>query len=409
MIRRGYVMVMSAILLAAAPSLDMHAASRDSRLKDYLNELPAGPGISIGPAEAMSIAALPLSCIDHPQAAPKHEEEYLWTYGAKPDIPDGYDKNRAFYSCYDWHSSVNSLWTMIVLSESFPKLPLVPLMHEKLKGHLGKSNLDGELAFFKDAKDFEKPYGYAWLLKLHAEVSRFNHPDVKEMAANLLPLTEFFSTKLISYFNDLPYATRSGIHQNTAFSMNLILDATAIAPNQALKDAVLHAANRMFLEDRHCPTAYEPGGAEFLSPCLTEAKLMSRVLSQPAFVQWLDEFLPPLYSDEFKPLTTAVDVKGITSEDLLAGKSHLIGLAWQRAEAMLAISAALPATDPRVPVLRRLAAMNAAHGLQSLSQAGYLGSHWLGTFVAMYMQTAQATGVIETESKANPIHSGSSR
>ncbi|WP_131998390.1 DUF2891 family protein [Acidipila rosea] len=367
-----------------------------------MKPLPAKSAVVIGSAEATSIAAFPLSCIDHPQAAPEHAGAYLWAFGSKPFIPEGYDKSRAFYGCYDWHSAVNSLWTMAVLTQAYPDLPLAPLMREKLKKHLGKSNLAGELSFFKQAKDFEKPYGYAWLIKLHAEMARWDNADAKVMTADLSPLRDFFSGRLVDYFNELPYATRSGIHQNTAFSMNLVLDATELVPDPPLHDAVVRAAKRMFQNDRHCPTAYEPGGADFLSPCLTEAKLMGRVLGQKAFLPWLDQFLPPTGSEEFKPLTTAVDVKGITSEDLLAGKSHLIGLAWQRAEAMLAIAALLPPTDPRVPIFHRLATINAEQGLASLTQAGYLGSHWLGTFVAMYMKTAAPTDAIPSARSSVP-------
>jgi len=97
-----------------------------------------------------------------------------------------------------------------------------------------------------------------------------------------------------------------------------------------LRDAAVKTANRFFQNDRGCPTAYEPGGSEFLSPCLAEAGLMSKVLDREHFVPWLNDFLPPIYSDAFKPLTAPVDVSNIKKEDLQAGKSHLIGLAFQR-------------------------------------------------------------------------------
>lgn len=83
-----------------------------------------------------------------------------------------------------------------------------------------------------------------------------------------------------------------------------------------------------------------------------------------------------------------VDVTGITKEDQLAGKSHLIGLAFQRAEAMTGIANALPANDPRVPVLTRLAAINANSGFKALADAGYFGSHWLGTYAVMCSRAA---------------------
>ena len=368
------------------------SASGENRvtLGTFLRKLPPAETVRIDPQQALLLSAYPLSCIDHPQDAPQHSGEYLWQFNTKPHIPDGYAKTRAFYGCYDWHSSVNSLWTMLVLAKHFPASPVNQLFHEKLKDHLGPTNLAGELEFFKQAKDFEKPYGYSWLLKLRAELTRARDPEVRTLAPHLAPLAGYFSQKLVAYFNELPYATRVGVHPNTAFSMNLVLDATAIVPDAPLRASVLKAANRFFLHDTGCPTAYEPGGSDFLSPCLTEAKLMSRVLPRQQFGAWLNRFLPPLDSPQFHPLTTVVDVSGIHNPDLLAGKSHLIGLAWQRAEAMLAIANALPPGDARVPVLHRLAALQAEHGMQALSEAGYLGSHWLGTFVAMYMETVEA-------------------
>jgi hypothetical protein len=367
-------------------SSEREAATDEKRITAFLNRLPQASPLVISSEQAAALAALPVSCLDRPQAAPNNNNEYLWQHEDKYRIPEDYDKDRAFYGCYDWHSSVNSLWTLLVLMQRFPQLTINPMIREELKDHLGQSNLAGELKFFQNAKDFEKPYGYSWLLKLQAELSRWDNSESKTLVANLDPLAKFFSGKLIVYFNELPYAMRTGVHQNTAFSMNLVLDATDVLPDAPLRASVTNAARRLFLRDTHCPTAYEPGGTEFLSPCLTEAKLMGRILGQQEFVAWLNAFLPPVDSDAFSPELKAVDVSGITSEDLQPGKSHLIGLAWQRAEAMLAIAAKLPADDPRAPALRRIAALNAQNGMDGLLGAGYLGSHWLATFVAMYME-----------------------
>lgn len=391
-------------LLASYPGMaqPIRISEVDTRkLATFLDHLPQTPPTAISTEQAASLAALPVSCLDRPQAAPNNNNEYLWQHEDKYHIPEDYDKNRAFYGCYDWHSSVNSLWTLLVLMQRFPKLTINPMIHQELKEHLGASNLAGELKFFQNAKDFEKPYGYSWLLKLQAELSRWNDPEAKALVENLNPLAQFFSGKLIAYFNELPYAMRTGVHQNTAFSMNLVLDAIDILPNAPLRASVVNAARRLFLHDTHCPTAYEPGGTEFLSPCLTEAKLMGRVLEQREFVAWLDTFLPPLDSDEFRPELKAVDVSSITSEDLQPGKSHLIGLAWQRAEALLSIAAELPVGDARIPALRRVAALNAQNGMDGLLGAGYLGSHWLATFVAMYMEAQVRTSTPASASHAS--------
>jgi hypothetical protein len=278
---------------------------------------------------------------------------------------------------------------MVALSKDYPDLPLNKLMREKLSEHLDGKNIAGELEFFKQAKAFEKPYGYAWLLKLYAEVKTWNDPDAAKIATNLQPLVEFFSGKLIDYYDHLTLASRAGVHPNTALSMTLVLDYLSVVRDDKLRDSVTRNANRLFLADRNCPTAFEPGGTEFLSPCLAEAHLMSLVLAPGQFPGWLDAFLPPLDSPEFQPLSKAVDVSAITSKEDFAGKSHLIGLAFQRAMAMIKIADALPPNDPRGPVLRQLADINASHGFVALPEAGYLGSHWLGTYAVLYLRAAR--------------------
>ncbi|WP_213806727.1 DUF2891 family protein [Granulicella sp. dw_53] len=362
-----------------------------NRMAAYGRTLPHATVPKFGPEEAVALAAWPLSCIDHPQAAPEGAQ-YLWLYGSRPQLPADYDKTRAFYGCYDWHSAVNSMWMMVALSKDYPNLALASLMREKLIEHLDQKNIAGELEFFKQAKAFEKPYGYAWLLKLDAELKTWNDPDAAKIATNLEPLVQMFSGKLIEYFDHLPYASRAGVHPNTALSMTLVLDYVDTVPDQKLNDAVLRNAKRLFMADRQCPTAFEPGGTEFLSPCLAEAQLMIRILPAAKYSAWIDTFLPQFDSPEFQTLAKAVDVSSITSKEEFAGKSHLIGLAFQRAMAMSKIADALPPADPRVPVLHQLAALNASHGFGALFEAGYLGSHWLGTYAVLYLRAARHAG-----------------
>jgi hypothetical protein len=163
-----------------------------------------------------------------------------------------------------------------------------------------------------------------------------------------------------------------------------------------MRTAVHDAAVRFFGKDVRCPSAYEPSNGDFASPCLAEAMLMSRVMDQQTFVPWLTAFLAPLDSAEFKVYeaeidTTRVAASGSTAdaddkEGLLGSKSHLIGLAFQRAADFLGIASALPKDDPRVLAFRRLAKINAQRGFQKIGDAGYLGQHWLATYAVLYLQ-----------------------
>ncbi|MGH7461217.1 MAG: DUF2891 family protein, partial [Longimicrobiales bacterium] len=87
--------------------------------------------------------------------------DYFWvaTYRLTPN----HKSTRAFWGCTDWHSAVSSTWVTARLLRQYPTFGLDELAREKLNDHLGKSNLDGELTFFRSraAGVFERPYGYA--------------------------------------------------------------------------------------------------------------------------------------------------------------------------------------------------------------------------------------------------------
>jgi hypothetical protein len=53
---------------------------------------------------------------------------------------------------------------------------------------------------------------------------------------------------------------------------------------------------------------------------------------------------------------------------------------------------ALPASDPRVPVLRRLAAIQAATGFPLMGAVGYDGSHYYASWATTYLITNRASG-----------------
>jgi hypothetical protein len=351
----------------------------------------------------VTLAALPLSCIDHPFDTPDHPHNYLWVHDSPRHIVDDYTRTRAFYGCYDWHSAVNSTWVLVALLKQYPNLTLAPIIRQRITEHLGPTNIAGEIAFFNAAtdlagKNFERPYGFAWLLKLHGELATWNDPDGIVLAANLKPLAQQFSEKLVAYFNGLSYPIRVGTHPNTALSMNFVLDYTAAVDDPALKAAVHSAAMRLFSNDKDAPTAYEPCHNDFLSPCLTEAMLMARILDAPTYLTWLNGFLPPIDSPGFQIYASEIETDHATvsgsnadakdKDGLLGSKSHLIGLALQRAECLHRIAAALPPKDPRVPVYRRIASINAQNGFRKLGDAGYFGQHWLATYAVLYMQAA---------------------
>ena len=383
MIRRVLFCLAAALAPATSASgRQANATPPTLPLQTMLAALPNAKAPVLDNTQALWLATMPLSCIDHPQAQPR-TRGYVWEATYRP--PDDYQKTLAFYGCYDWHSSVNSIWTLVRLLKGFPDLPVAGVVRQKLDKHLGKSNIEGELAYLKTAGQFERPYGYAWILKLTAEVSEWDDPDGRKWAANLAPLADWAAKEMMQFFTELPLPSRVGVHANSSFAMYLMLDYVDLTQDAALRAAIAQNAQRFFENDKKCSTKIEPAGSDFLSPCLTEAALMGRVLDRPAFLAWFDTFLPQLQSADFKPLTEPVETAGVSRPEQLAGKSHLIGLAFQRGMMMNRIADLLPAGDLRAEVLHRLAAIHGVKGMQGMHDAGYFGSHWLGTYAIYYM------------------------
>jgi hypothetical protein len=106
---------------------------------------------------------------------------------------------------------------------------------------------------------------------------------------------------------------------------------------------------------------------------------MARVLPAASFLTWFDNFLPALQSARFAPLRETPGAAATGNE-----RARFSSLALQRAYALEQIARALPATDARVAVLRRLSAIQADRGLQLLRDET-TGTHWLPAFALLYL------------------------
>jgi hypothetical protein len=293
-----------------------------------------------------------------------------------------------------------------------PKIPLATDIKDIATTHFRKGNIDGEVAFFAEPRPvtpgggpgmaFEEPYGYAWLLKLYGETKGYNSVDGKKIATALAPLARWISEKYVYYLYNLKFPLRSGTDTNTAWAMSLTLDGVNLSDETTLKTAVHANALRLFTKDKDCPTGLEPQNADNVSSCLTEAALMGRVMEQKEYLKWLDEFLPPVYSELFqgyaKPIDTShTSTTGPDTQVQLSAKAHLVGLNFQRAYALLNIAYALPAGDLRTPVFKTLAAMNANRAYAELNTAGYEGQRWLATYALLYENATQGPAPLAPE------------
>ena len=136
--------------------------------------------------------------------------------------------NPAFYGSYDWHSAVHSHWTLVrALDRGLPDA-LATAVGAVLDEHLSAERLAAETAFYAGPGGLtaERPYGWAWLLMLHAECQALGGDRHRRWAEALAPLATLLSGRLHAYFGgELAFPIRSGTHGNTAFSLGLALEA----------------------------------------------------------------------------------------------------------------------------------------------------------------------------------------
>ena len=373
----------------------------NAKLAKYLKTLPNATPPPYNEIQRITLAANPLGCEDHPHALPMNRFDYLWQHEDKPRMLEQYSEHRVFFGCFDWHSSVNSDWMMVSLIKADPSLSVAPAIRNSFDDHFKKERIDGELKYFTGLQglnaNFEKPYGYTWLLKLYGEARSWSDPEGQKIATNMEPLAKYMAEQYVRYLQTLDYPVRVGLHPNTGLTMGFALDYTMQTHDTATQTVVHDTAMRLFGKDKHCATAAEPVFGDFASPCLTEAALMGRVMEPDAYSKWLDDFLPPVYAEEFQGYAKEIDAVHGNNRDTTGTdeeglpNAHLIGLNYQRAADLLTIAAHLPPSEPRVEAYRRLASINATEGYKKIGQAGYLGTHWLATYALLYENLAADT------------------
>jgi hypothetical protein len=353
--------------------------AEDRGIDEVLASIPVRSPAPLDAAMASRFAALSLGCVDRDWPnKPGH------VYDGDGDLRPPREVTPAFAGCFDWHSAVHGHWAMARLLRTFPDLPEGPRIRDVLRRHLDPTRIAAEVAFnaAERSRTFERPYGLAWLLRLATELRSWDDPDAKSASEALAPLERAVAKRLADYLPRLTVPVRDGTHQNTAFALAHALDWARVAGDAGIAATIESRSRDFFGADRDCPTAYEPSGEDFVSPCLAEADLMRRVLPRDVFAAWLAGFLPPPGSTRFRPLLAPVEVRD--RHDPRIG--HLIGLAFHRAWAMRAIASALPEGHALRPLLARLADLHQYEGLRQMFDAGYGGEHWLASF-AVYAMT----------------------
>ena len=290
----------------------------------------------------------------------------------------------AFYGCFDWHSSVHGHWMLVRLLKQYPDCSAADQIRTVLATNLTAEKLSAEADYFTEDqhKTFERTYGWAWYLKLVAELETWDDPQGQQWREHLRPLEQLLVDRTVDYLPKLSHPIRTGVHPDTGFGLALILDYATVVKNDALAKSIRERAKFYYFDDVDYPAAYEPSGQDFFSSGLNEADLMRRVLSPAEFSQWLTRFLPGLTDDDTDRLFVPAIVSDVTDGYIV----HLAGLNLSRAWCMDGIAAALPADDPRVKLLQESAVHHADAGFQYVFSGHYEGEHWLATF-AVYLQS----------------------
>jgi hypothetical protein len=232
----------------------------------------------------------------------------------------------------------------------------------------------------ENRKSFERPYGWGWLLKLAEELHDWDDPQGRKWSQNLQPLADAIALRYLDFFPKQTYPIRSGVHSNNALGLTFALDYAREAGDDALEAMILERSRTYFGNDRDYPASWEPDGDHFLSPSLTEADLMRRVLKPEDFQIWLGNFLPELEDGVPESLLKPVTVSDRSDPKIV----HLDGLNLSRAWAMFGIASALPEGHPVKMVLRNSAREHGRAALDHVTSGDYAGEHWLASF-AVYM------------------------
>lgn len=366
-------------LAACRPSgsTNVHADSAPS-LQAWTASLPDVATRPLDAPQASRFAALSLACAEKEYP---NKPDHIVTGDTELRPPR--ENTPAFFGCFDWHSAVHGHWALARVLKLYPQLPEAAQIRSILSRHLTADRMHQELAFFQRESNaiYERPYGWGWLLRLAAELHRM--PDASAWDQAVTPLAAHLARRFIDYLQKLTVPVRAGTHANTAFSLVHALDYARVVGDTALAATIEQRARDFYAQDKQCPTAYEPSGEDFISPCLAEMDLMRRVLSPEAFVTWLTDFLPPLPSSAFAPLSRPTEVKDLKDPRI----GHLIGLALQRAWCFEGAAAILPPSDGRREAFLRIARLHTQRAEEQMFDSGYGGAHWLASF-AIYLLTS---------------------
>jgi len=321
---------------------------------------------------ANQLASMPLKCIN--QEYPNKTAHVINT--EKDAVLTPKELHPSFYGCFDWHSSVHGHWMLVRLLRTVPDLENKDKIISILDESFSPEKIKEEANYFTKyqvAQNFERTYGWAWILKLDEELARWNHPKAKIWHQNLKPLTDEILRLWKAYLPKQTYPNRTGVHPNTAFAMSFAIDWARQVGDKSFEKELSEKAKIFYLNNVKTPAYLEPDGSDFFSPSLEIAELMSRILAQKEFEKWLNLFYEKRSLENIEQIPTISDVNDYQTV-------HLVGLSFSKAWAMKNIIDALPEKNFIRKQFEKSREKFIENSLPIIFQGNYGGDHWLASF-----------------------------
>lgn len=325
---------------------------------------------SLNPALASAYADCALRCVrrPYPYAMP-----HLMLRA--DDRPDPAQLHPIFFGSYDWHSCVHMHWALLRLLHVMPDLPQRAEVIAHFAGRFTLTAGATEAHLLRAKPGFERPYGWAWLMHLHAELLALSDalPEAAEWSRALEEMIEVLVPRAKEFLALAHYPHRAGMHANSAFAMTLFSSYAQVRKDDAFAQVLHETSLRWFGSDLNYPARYEPSGADFLSGGLCEAVLMCRQLG-PRFAPWWQDFVPP-EQDLAHWLSPAV-----VSSRVDAQLVHLDGLNLSRAWCLRTLAQHLPQQRTR---FEAAADMHLQAALPHVTGGDFVATHWLVSFALL--------------------------
>ncbi len=307
------------------------------------------------------------------------------------DRPSPQELHPSFYTSFDWHSCVHMHWLGVSLLESGLDADRNAALRAAMGANLTAANLTIESAYLKANPSWERPYGWAWLVRLAATCAASEDAEIRGWGAALDASVDIVADLVMDWSGKVEWPVRHGIHTNAAFGMTLMIDAFRALGRDKAAAACAAASVRWFSEDVDWAQQWELSGQDFLSAGLAEADLMHRILVPAEFAAWFGRFLPGLSAAS--PILRPVRVTDETDGYMV----HLHGLNLSRAGQVARIlrtlhiageqTASRALQDALQPLL--------SAGLAAVVTTEFMSSHWLASFAWDALESAKALERLE--------------